>query len=56
MHINKPPPPLCPPLCFQALMLTSAHQEPQMSWKTVLNVFHSDDLYDHYNGLCMLFR
>lgn len=22
-----------------------------MSWKTVLNVFHSHDLSDHYNGL-----
>ena len=22
-----------------------------MSWETVLNVFHSDDLSDHYNGL-----
>lgn len=48
--------PLHSPLCFQGLMLTSAHQEPQMSCKTVLNVFHSDDLSDHYNGLCMLFR
>lgn len=43
MHISDPP--LFSPLFFQGLMLTSAHREPHMSWKTVLNVSSIQMIY-----------